>query len=182
MNAFARPQIIALAALGGLIALCAVVLGVTLQIRSEARDDLDVKRAAFARFTALPGGRAGAAVQAGRAPAAALIDAPTQGQAGAQLEAYLARLATAQGASVMSSGIEGERKGEPEVIRVQATLETTLGAMQTLVYELETGTPYVLIESLSVQPATGGPQSAALADPPLRVVLILRAMWRRGTA
>jgi general secretion pathway protein M len=182
MNALARPQTIALAALGGLIALCAVVLGIALQIRVEARDDLDEKRAAFARFSSLPAARAGAAGQTGRAPAAALIDAPTQGQAGAQLQAYLSRLARSQGASVMSSGIEGERKGEPEAIRVQATLETSLGAMQILVYELETGTPYVVIESLSLQPATGGPQSAALADPPLRVVLVLRAMWRRGTA
>jgi general secretion pathway protein M len=182
MNALARPQTIALAALGGLIALCAVVLGVALQIRAEARDDLEEKRAAFARFSALPAARAGAANQTGRAPAAALIDAPTQGQAGAQLQAYLSRLARGQGAAVMSSGIEGERKGEPEAIRVQATLETSLGAMQTLVYELETGTPYVVIESLNMQPATGGPQGAALADPPLRVVLVLRAMWRRGTA
>jgi general secretion pathway protein M len=182
MNALGRPQTIALAALGGLIALCAVVLGVALQIRSEARDGLEEKRAAFARFTALPAARAGAAGQTGRAPAAALIDAPTQGQAGAQLQAYLSRLARGQGASVMSSGVEGERKGEPDAIRVQATLETSLEAMQMLVYELETGTPYVVIESLSLQPATGGPSGAALADPPLRVVLVLRALWRRGTA
>jgi hypothetical protein len=182
MNALGRPQTIALAALGGLIALCAVVLGVALQIRSEARDDLDQKRAAFTRFTALPTARAGAAGQTGRAPAAALIDAPTQGQAGAQLQTYLSRLARGQGASVMSSGVEGERKGEPEAIRVQATLETSLEAMQILVYQLETGTPYVVIESLSVQPATGGPPGAGLADPPLRVVLVLRALWRRGTA
>lgn len=182
MTRLARPQTIAVAAVGGLILLCAAVVGFALQIRSEAHDDLEAKRAAFARFTALPGRRAGAAVQAGRAPAAALIDAPTQGQAGAQLEAYLARLATAQGASVMSSGIEGERKGEPEAIRVQATLETSLTSMQTLVYQLETGTPYVVLESLSVQAAAGGPPSAAAADPPLRVVLVLRALWRRGTA
>jgi general secretion pathway protein M len=170
MTPLARPQTIALAALGGLILLCAAVVGFAL-----------LSPAGFRRSAPLPGGRAGAAVQAGRAPAAALIDAPTQGQAGAQLEAYLARLATAQGASVMSSGIEGERKGEPEAIRVQATLETSLSSMQTLVYQLETGTPYVVLESLSVQAAAGGP-SAAVADPPLRVVLVLRALWRRGTA
>jgi hypothetical protein len=82
----------------------------------------------------------------------------------------------------MSSGVEGERKGEPEAIRVQATLETTLTAMQTLVYQLETGTPYVVLESVTVQPATGGAQGAIAADPPLRVVLVLRALWRRGTA
>jgi hypothetical protein len=82
----------------------------------------------------------------------------------------------------MSSGIEGERKGEPEAIRVQATLETSLTSMQALVYQLETGTPYVVLESLSVQAAAGGPPSAAAADPPLRAVLVLRALWRRGTA
>ena len=183
MKALARPQALALAALGGLSVVCAVVVGFALQIRSDARDELDGKRAAFARFSALPGGGAGRAVQAGRAPAAALIDAPTQGQAGAQLEAHLARLATAQGASMMSSGIEGERKGEPEAIRVQATLETSLTSMQALVYQLEAGTPYVVLESLRVQAAAGGPApSAAAADPPLRVVLVLRALWRRGTA
>jgi hypothetical protein len=182
MTMLARPQTMALAALGAVIAICAAVAGFALQIRSDARDDLDEKRAAFVRFMAVPAGRTGAAVAVGRAPPAALIEAPTQGQAGAQLEAYLSRLARAQGASVMSSGVEGERKGEPGAIRVQATLEASLRAMQSLVYQLETGTPYVVLESLTLQPATGGPQGAALADPPLRVVVMLRAMWRGGSS
>lgn len=182
MKALARPQSIALAVLGGLVLACAAVVALALQVRSDARADLDEKRTAFARFNALPAARAAGAARAGRAPASALIDAPTQGQAGAQLEAYLSRLARAQGASVMSSGVEGERKGEPEAIRVQATLETSLTAMQVLVYQLETGTPYLVLESVSVQPATGGPQGAVATDPPLRVVLVLRALWRRGTS
>lgn len=69
MTPLARPQTIAVAALGGLILLCAAVVGFALQIRSEAHGDLAETRAAFARFSALPGGRAGPAVQAGRAPA-----------------------------------------------------------------------------------------------------------------
>jgi hypothetical protein len=80
MTSLARPQTIAVAALGGLILLCAAVVGFALQIRSEAYGDLEEKRAAFTRFTALPGGRASAS-RAGRArTAAALIDAPTQGR------------------------------------------------------------------------------------------------------
>lgn len=182
MTRLTRPQTIALATLAALVVACITVAGLALQMRSDARADLDEKRAAFARFAALPAARAGGSAGIGRAPAAALIDAPTQGQAGAQLEAYLSRLARAQGASVMSSGVEGERKAEPEAIRVQATLEASLTAMQSLVYQLETGTPYVVLESISIQPATGGPQAAALGDPALRVVVMLRAQWRRRTA
>ena len=180
--ALTRAHAAALAALGVLIALCTIAVGTTLVMRSQARDELDDKRAAFTRFVRLPAGAGGgAAARVGQAPAAAFIDAPTQGQAGAQLETYLARLAREQGAAVMSSGVEGERKGEPDAIRVQATIETTLRPMQVLLHRLETGTPYVVVESLSVQPSASG-QRAAAEDGPLRVVVVLRGLWRRGTA
>jgi general secretion pathway protein M len=48
-----------------------------------------------------------------------------------------------------------------------------------VLYQLESGTPYVFVDALSVQPvnATAG---RSVEDPLLRTTLSLRALWRRG--
>ena len=53
-----------------------------------------------------------------------------------------------------------------------------LEALQRMLYQLESGTPYVFVDSLSVQiPGTGAQR--AVEDPLLRVTLGLRAIWQR---
>src|SRR5829696_10200728 len=72
------------------------------------------------------------------APAAAFIDAPTHGQAGAQLQSYFARLATEQNATVALSGVEAATREAPDDVLVQATLEISLDALQALIPERPT--------------------------------------------
>ena len=69
----------------------------------------------------------------------------------------------------------------PDAIRIQATLENSLNALQALLYGLETGTPYLTVDSLSIQAAGAGAQ-AGMADAPLRVVMMVRGQWRREGA
>ena len=179
----AREQAIALGALILLLAACGSLAGWSVQAWSDAQETLSDKRAVLARLSraAVPAKAGGGPARARPAPAAAFLEAPTRGQAGAQLEAYLTRLALAQNAVVLSSGIEPERKGEPDAIRLQATVETSLTAMQALLFALESGTPYLVVESLSVQ-ASNGAAPGGVQDAPLRVNLILRGLWRRGSA
>jgi general secretion pathway protein M len=73
------------------------------------------------------------------------------------------------------------REDTPDSIRVQATLEVSQKSVQGLLYQLESATPYVFVDSLAVQtPSTTGQRGAQDAN--LRLTLSLRALWRRGSA
>jgi len=180
-----RRQALALGALALLFVVCATAVQVALQTRIDAARGLGERREALARLEARLNGRT-ALHTPSVAPAAAFVAAATQGLAGAQLQAYVADLAASQQADVVSSSVEpGTREDGPDAIRLQATLDTGLDGLQTLLYRLETGTPYVFVESMAVQPqaaaqagiaAAGAPSAAA---PVLRVTLTLRAMWKR---
>ena len=116
------------------------------------------------------------------APPAAFLDASTQGLASAQLQSYLAQLADDQRASLVSSGGEAAKRDDaPDTIRLQATLDMNLKALRAFLYQLESGTPYVFVDALTVQPA-GAVAGRAVEDPLLRTTLSLRAFWRRGAS
>ena len=53
--------------------------------------------------------------------------------------------------------------------------------LRAVLYQLESGTPYVFVDALTIQPvnATAG---RAVEDPLLRTTLSLRALWRRGSS
>src|SRR5205085_3798300 len=110
-------------------------------------------RSLLARLSRAGAAVAGGSERSGQAPPAAFIEAASYGHAGAELQAHLSRTALGDGAFVMSAGVEQETKGEPDSVRVQATLEATFPAVQALLYHLETGTPYLAVETLTLQPS-----------------------------
>src|SRR5262249_47136145 len=113
------------------------------------------------------------------APTAAFLDAPTQGLAVSQLQAHLLQTAGADHAVLISAGVlAGKREDPPDSVRLQATLDADLKSLQSLLYHLESGTPYVFVESLAVQLV--GAKSEHAEDPLLRISLALRATWRRS--
>ena len=67
----------------------------------------------------------------------------------------------------------------PNSIRIQATLELGQKALQGLLYQLESGTPYVFVDLMTLQPAS---TAGTAEDPALRLTLNLRALWQRGAA
>src|SRR5262249_17318990 len=116
------------------------------------------------------------------APAAAFLAAPTQGLAGAQLQSYVGKLAAAQQANLVSSGLEpAKREDAADTIRLTATLELSSKELQAMLHQLETGLPYVLVDLLTVQPV-GGMGGRPPEDPLLRANLGLRAFWRKGSS
>ena len=177
-----REVLLSLGALGAVLVVCMSVLGFSLQARSEAAQERDARSAVLSQLEAHLKARNARPKAAGVAPATAFLAAPTQGLAGAQLEAYLRQTAAAQHATVISSGLDSSRHDDrPDSIRLQATLDMNLEALQTMLYRLESGTPYVFVDSLSVQiPGTGAQR--ATEDPLLRVTLGLRAIWQRDKA
>jgi hypothetical protein len=177
--AVTRERLAAVGALVLVLSGCVLTLGYSLAARSDAIEELGQRREVLARFAHGAAG-AGASGQAriGRAPSTAFIEAPTQGQAGAQLQSYFSRLALAQNATIASSGVEAPTQEAPDAIRVQANLEIAPDALQALIYRLEAGTPYLTVDTLAVQPSSAASRSGA-ADAPLRVNLLLRGLWRR---
>ncbi|MFL5198554.1 MAG: type II secretion system protein GspM [Microvirga sp.] len=178
-----REQLAAVGALLVVLLGCVLAAGYSLSLRGDAADELAERRELLARLARAPAGAGGTSGPARivEAPAAAFIDAPTHGQAGAQLQSYFARLATEQNATVAMSGVEAATREAPDDVLVQATLEISLDALQALLYQLETGTPYLTVGSLSVRPASPAAQRST-PDGPLRVSLTLRGQWRRAGA
>jgi hypothetical protein len=179
---FNREQIISVGAVGLVFLVCAFTVLMSLQARFGAGRELAEHRHALsqleARARSAP--RAPAKTTTTAAPAAAFLDAPTAGLAAAQLQAYLSQVAAGQQANLISYGVEpGRREDAPDSIRVAATLDVAQNALQGLLYQLESRTPYVFVDSLTVQP-TGTSGQRVAENPTLRLTLGLRALWRRA--
>jgi hypothetical protein len=178
-----REQILSVGALASLLLICTVMTGLSLQMRSNAAQELAERHELVSRLAARAKARRDERARSGAtAPAAAFLGAPTQGLAVAELQAHLAQMADIHHCVLVSSGIEpAKREDPPDSVRLQATLEMSLQSLQEFLYQLESGTPYVFVEQLAVQLA-GAASQRAVEDPLLRVTLGLRANWRRGTA
>ena len=173
-----REQAISAAVLALLLLLCVSVMGFLLQARSDAAREASERREILARLEAKL--RASASRPTAAAPPTAFLDASTPGLASAQLQSYLAQLAGDQRASLVSSGGEAAKRDDaPDTIRLQATLDMNLQSLRAVLYQLESGTPYVFVDALAVQPI-GATAGRAVEDPLLRTTLSLRAFWRRG--
>jgi general secretion pathway protein M len=180
MIALNREQMIAVGALAGLLIVLFIVMVTCLEMRADAAQELEARNEDLSRLQARAEAMKDARNRSGAvAPSSAFLDAPTQGLAGSALQAHLLQLAAADQALLISTGIEAaKREDPPNSIRLQATLDMTLPTLQRLLYQLESGTPYVYVESLGAQVAGGKAQNAD--DPLLHVAFGLRALWRRG--
>jgi len=170
-----REQAISVAVFALLLLALLSVMGMSLQARSAAVRESSERREMLSRLEAR---LRAIASRPTAAPPAAFLDASTSALASAQLQSYLGQLA-GDGNLVSSGGEAAKRDDAPDTVRVQATLDMNLQSLRTVLYQLESGTPYVFVDALAVQPinATAG---RAVEDPLLRTTLSLRAFWRRG--
>lgn len=172
-----REQTISIAAFVFLLLMLVFMIGISLQARADALGENSERREMFLRLEArLRQNTVGPTA----APPAAFLDAPTPGLASAQLQSYLERLAGEKNASLVSSGGETTKRDDaPDTVRIQATIDMNLQSLRAVLYQLESGTPYVFVDGLAIQPvnSTAG---RSVEDPLLRTTLSLRAFWRRG--
>jgi general secretion pathway protein M len=178
-----REQAIAFASLVFLLVACTVAPIWVLMERSDASQELADGQEMLERLEAAhqrSGGRPGTHEHhVSVAPAGAFLNAATSGLASAQLEAYLSRSMLGQQANLISSNAkQADRADAPDIVRVQVSLEVPYDSLQTLLYKLETGTPYVFVEAMSVQPAGSSTQLVTHASS-MKVTMTLRAMWHR---
>jgi hypothetical protein len=174
-----REQAISIVAFVLLLLALVSVTGISLQSRADAGRESSERREMLSRLEARLRASAGRPTAA---PPAAFLDGSTPGLASAQLQSYLGQLAGDKNASLVSSGGEAAKRDDaPDTVRIQATLDLNMRSLRAVLYQLESGTPYVFVDALSVQPvnATAG---GSIEDPLLRTTLSLRALWRRGAS
>ena len=180
-----REQAISLAALFLVLLACVLAPVWSLKVRSDALQELTDERDMLGRLEAAhqrSSTKLGARGQITTAPAEAFLNAQTPGLASAQLEAYLSQLVLDHRGSLISSSVQqATRSDAPDVVHVQASLEMPYEALQALLYKLETGTPYVFVNSMSVEPASAEPQRTG-RPAAMKVTLSLRAVWHRNPA
>lgn len=173
-----REQTTSIAALVLLLLLCVTIPGLLLQAGSDAVQEVSERSEMFSRLEAKMQAISSRPTVA--APATAFLDASTEGLASAQLQSYLAHVASTENTGLVSSGGEAAKRDDvPDTIRLEVTLELKLKALRAFLYRLESGTPYVFVDGLTIQPA-GATAGRAAEDPLLRTTLRLRAFWRRG--
>jgi len=174
-----REQVISATVLVLLLLVAVLVMGMSLQTRADAARESSERREMLSRLEARLRAKASGPREA---PPAAFLEGATPALASAQLQSYLGQLAGDQNASLVSSGGEAaKRDGAPDTVRVQATLDMNLQSLRTMLYRLESGTPYVFVDAMAVQPISATSGSGA-DDPVLRTTLSLRALWRRGAS
>jgi general secretion pathway protein M len=170
-----RQKLFALAVLLLLLLACAGALALSVATRLEAAQERSDQQDVLSRLQARLRARTDAhgELKPASAPAQAFLDASTAGLAGADLQAYVARLAERH-AALVSFGVQGsDNDRAAETVGLEASMDITLNALQVLLHQLETGTPYVFVDSMTVHTATG-----SRAADTLRVTLGLRALWR----
>ena len=178
-----REQMICIGSFCLLLVACAFAVGASLQARSDAGQELAERRDALSHLqTRVRSALDGRSRKAGAAPPPAFLDAATPGLAAAQLQSYLSQVIASHNATLISYGTEPtHREDSSETVRAQAVLDVGQKALQELLYDLESRTPYVFVDVMAVQP----PSTTALRatqEPVLRLTLGLRALWRRGAA
>jgi general secretion pathway protein M len=175
-----REQMISMGALGMAFLVSLITVIMALLARFDAGRELAQHRDTLAHLEARARSAPLTQMKATptAAPAAAFLEAPTAGLAAAQLQAYLSQVAAGQQASVISYGAEPVRREDsPELIRVAATLDVSQGSLQGLLYQLESRTPYVFVDTMTAQPVATGQRAAE--NPTLRLTLGLHALWRK---
>ena len=170
-----RPAVSATLYLGAIVALGVFALGSALDLR-QGQQRLDDMRQ---RLAALEGRRPatimGGADTASVRTASPFLEARTVTLAGAVLQQRLEQAAAKAGGEISSEQIDlaGPDAGDG-FIGLTASLDIAQPALQGLLYDLETGAPCLIIQSLDVQSplATGGD-----ARGPMRVTLALTGKW-----
>jgi hypothetical protein len=178
-----REQIVALSAVALMLLTCFVADGLLLVARSANSQELLVKRETVARLEARLRTRANSNGKSAGfvAPPAAFLTAATKALAGAQLQSYVASLAAAQQAVLVSASVETAHEDLSDAVHMQITIESSLKALQAILFQVESGTPYVFVEALSVVPQ-GAAAAGSIQDPRLHVTVHLRALWQKEAA
>jgi len=176
-----RQSFLAVAAFFGL--LFAVVLWGAIYLVAardlQAEFDTKVQTLAVLKRQMQPN-RSGAGNTPRSSETAPVISAPTETVAASQLhKTILASLAKA-GGSVHSIQAEATTDVTEDGLRrlnAQITFDGSIGALQKVLFDLETAIPFIFVDSLLVQP-TATPAPGTKIGDALRVTLVTSSYWK----
>jgi len=117
------------------------------------------------------------ASRAEEAAASVFLPGETPAIAGAALQRLVAATVESAAGRVTESEIAPtESEEDPGRVDLRVSFDTEIVGLQKILFDLESGSPILLIRDLSVQ--TGG-ETAEMADasPPLRVVAVVGGYW-----
>ncbi len=182
MFILSRAQLIAAAILLAVLAVLVVPPALALLARMHAVQELSDANEILARLDGAhrPASRTSDVTRSRKAPISAFLTADTQGLATAQLQTYLADLARASHASLVSSTVQPpDHDGVIDIIDVRTDLDIDYEALQSFLYKLETGSPYVFVSSLKLRLAEGAHRGDA-HETTMNAVLNVKAIWPRS--
>jgi general secretion pathway protein M len=116
----------------------------------------------------------------------AVIPAPTETVAASTLQQYLLDRLEQAGGTVQRVQAETRRESKSEGMRrltAEIVFDASSEALQRLLFDLETGTPFVFVDTLSVQPVSSSGTAKMETRPELlRGSLIVSSYWSNQNA
>jgi general secretion pathway protein M len=185
MPKLSREKYLAIAALVALVLIGAIAPTMALLERSDAEQALSDERDLVSQLVAAKqraNKQKQEPMQLAEAPPEAFLKAQTAGLAIAQLEAYFSTLAQANRANLVSASAQpADQSDAPDIVRVQVNIEVEYEALQPLLYKLETGAPYVFVDSLRLRSEAPSSNKGRQRGLPLKATLGLKAIWRSSS-
>lgn len=100
----------------------------------------------------------------------------TNALAGAALQELIGGAIEAAGGRVLESelGLDDPEAGDPGKLELRVSFETEIEGLQQIVFDLEAGTPILMVSGLDIR-SVGATEIAATESPTLRVVMVVVA-------
>jgi general secretion pathway protein M len=167
-----------------LLALATVAWGVAFaSLSAGLRDEIEARGQLLAMLDRQAAARASARSEApsSRLKDIAAISAPTETVAASALQKQILERLEATGGSVQSVQAERVKDAAADGLRrlvAQLTFDSSIAGLQRLLFELETGAPFVFVDSMTVQPAATSVPGTKPGDR-LRVTLSVSSYWKQ---
>ena len=181
----ATPSHAVLAAAAYVLALLATVAWGTISLtgQDDLRGEIEQKSRFLAELTRRAAAEAPAPGSAGGSrQSGSSIAAPTETIAASELQKRILERVESVGGVVHSVQAEPVKDAAVDGLRrlvAQLSFDSSTTGLQRLLFDLETGAPFMFVDTLVVQPAAASAPGARAADK-LRVNLSTTGYWRAG--
>jgi general secretion pathway protein M len=122
--------------------------------------------------------------RAGAGHADPFLSAPTETLAASALDDNIRRIANASNGTVVSSHpvVDHDSQSPGNRIEIKAVIDGKIDALQTLLFQLETGTPLVFVDELSLEVRSDSIDgSGAGTNPNVHMAATFVAYWKSAT-